>query len=153
MNGCVCKTYWFSALCLELLQRLAYNRLVSLKLGCGDEAQDRQVAYAFWFHSSPALPEVCYDGLQSAVKVARLKVFLLGYQIFKSVPNGVEVMAADQYLEDWFICSVLVEIIASYHVNMFSYTYHLCVGTLHLNPQLPRRLQPESWLRNMVCLW
>lgn len=61
---------------------------------------NEQVAFAFWINSSDTLPDVCRDGLLSAAKVARFKVFLLGYQSFTNLPDGVEFVNASQYLED-----------------------------------------------------
>jgi hypothetical protein len=88
-------------LCLCFSQRLAYKNLPTLGLGCEDEVADQQVAFAFWFNSSDALPEVCHDGLRSAGYVAKLKVFLLGYQSLKNVPDNVTFVHASQYLEDF----------------------------------------------------
>ena len=72
-----------------------------------DEREGKPVAFAFWDSDSNILPDVCTDGLRSAVLVATFKVFLLVYKDIQGVelPPGVEVLRAESLLEVRFYIS------------------------------------------------
>ena len=66
-----------------------------------DECEGQPVAFAFWDSATNILPDVCLDGLRSAVLVGKFKVFLLVYKDIQGteLPCGAEILRAESLLE------------------------------------------------------
>ena len=77
-----------------------------------DELDGGPVGFAFWSSPGNKLPDVCRDGLQSAVVNAHFKLFLLSYGPVPNIPEGVAAMDANLYLEVPH-CAVLTVIMCS----------------------------------------
>ena len=87
----------------SLQPRIANQKLLQKRLGGEDEVTDHPVAFAFWHNQDNddlKLPDVCRDGLQSAICKGGFKVFLLTYQKLENLPEGTVVANADDFLED-----------------------------------------------------
>jgi hypothetical protein len=58
------------------------------------------MAFAFWDSESNVLPDVCVDGLRSAVRLGGFRVTLLSYKdIQANLPEDVLVSSAQSFLE------------------------------------------------------
>ena len=80
--------------------RLACEKLLGLDLGTTDECTSEPVAYCFWHNQDQnlkTLPDVCLDGLRSAIHRGHFKVCLLSYQKLESVPEGVDLVTASDF--------------------------------------------------------
>ena len=85
------------------LRRLAHQKLLKMKLGGEDEIIDQSVAFTFWRSENSKdlkLPDVCFDGLQSAICKGGFKVNLLTYKQLENVPKNTVVANAADFLED-----------------------------------------------------
>ena len=70
-----------------------------------DEVEGRPVAFAFWDSPSNVIPDVCRDGLQSAVSRGGFEVFLLTFkELSAPPPAGVTIVSASQFLEAAVVC-------------------------------------------------
>jgi hypothetical protein len=80
---------------LWLTFRQALRQMQSLKLGVDDAKSNCPVAFAFWDNpeNNNCLPDVCRDGLASAVK-QRIEVHLLSYMPVPNCPQGVVCLEA-----------------------------------------------------------
>ena len=90
--------------------RLACKKMLGLDLGTEDECSSEPVAFCFWHNQDQnlkTLPDVCLDGLRSAIHRGRFKVSLLSYQSLEGVPDGVNLLHAAEFLQ------------ASFKLNLF----------------------------------
>jgi hypothetical protein len=87
----------------DLLVRLAAKRLNDLgsTFNVEDEIEDVGVGFAFWDRPDHgnALPDVCHDGLKSAVAKGSFKIFLITYSEVPNCPSEVSCLNANEYLE------------------------------------------------------
>lgn len=93
----------YNASVLDFLVRLAAERLSGLvkTLHVEDEIENVSVGFAFWDRPSHGntLPDVGRDGLKSAIKNGKFKIFLISYSDIPNCPDEVARVDANQYLE------------------------------------------------------